>query len=292
MNRGFSSVHPFVSFIYYLILITLTMLLLHPVYLLLSIFSAIIFNILRDAGKTLLKSLGYYLLMGTALIVINPLINHRGRRVLFYISDNPITLEAIVYGSIMALSLISILINFVSLQQVVNYHKFLYLFSSLLPRLSFLVMMTIRFIPLLRMRLGQISAVQKTRGIDLSTGSVIKRIKSGMLLLNILLTWSLEEALQTADSMKARGYGVTKRSSYLNYRMSKRDWGLLALILSLSALVITGWAFGKGVLKIYPVLGNISLKPQDIFFYLVFLILTLVPVIEEGKEIFIWRSLK
>ena len=37
--------------------------------------------------------------------------------------------------------------------------------------------------------------------------------------MQILLTWSLEEAIETADSMKARGYGMGKE-----VRMFRIKW--------------------------------------------------------------------
>ena len=289
MDRGFSSVHPFVCFTYYFLIIVFAMLLFHPVYLLLSLAAAIIYNILFDKGKTLLKSWRLYVIMGMAVLIANPLFSHRGSRVLFYFVDNPITLEAVTYGVIMALSLLTVLVTFVSFQHVVDHHKFMYLFSSFLPRTAFLIMMSIRFIPLLIIRLKQITIVRKTMGMDATRGTVKKRVSDGMQILHILITWSLEEALQTADSMKARGYGISKRSSYFEYRMGKRDWILLTIELLLAAVIITGWYLGYGTLKIYPALGVMSANLTYLMFYTAFGILLVIPIFEEGREILAWR---
>ena len=67
-------------------------------------------------------------------------------------------------------------------------------------------------------RLQKITLVQKTKGVQVDAGSIVERVKNGMQLLQVLLICSLEDALQTADSMQARGF-VTKRTTYIRYRM-------------------------------------------------------------------------
>lgn len=56
--------------------------------------------------------------------------------------------------------------------------------------------------------------------------------------LSALLTWSMEEGLDTADSMKARGYGVGRRSFYAAYRFNVRDGLALALVGALLFLCV------------------------------------------------------
>ena len=61
--------------------------------------------------------------------------------------------------------------------------------------------------------------------------------------LQVLLICSLEDALQTADSMQARGFGVTKRTTYIRYRMERRDWYTLnyLIILFIAAIVCSNY---------------------------------------------------
>lgn len=196
--------------------------------------------------------------MGGLVAVLNPLFSHRGRHILFYFMDQPITLEAILYGVTMMLSLLCILLAFVSFQQIVTTEKWMYLFSRVAPRTALLTSMSIRFVPLFLRRLDQITTVQRIKGVSILEGNLKKRSKDGMLLVRVLLTWSLEEALQTADSMKARGYGVAKRSSYVIYRMDRRDWYVLLFLGAMALVCIWGWMQGFGVLTIYPRLENMQ----------------------------------
>lgn len=264
------------------------MVLLHPIFLLTSIAAIVTLMLLQGQGRRLRQALPYYLLMGCFIAVLNPLFSHRGRIILFYFMDQPITLEAVMYGVTMMLSLIAILLAFLSYNIVVTTPKFMYLFSAIAPKSSLLTLMTLRFVPLFKRRLRQISLIQSTKGISVKQGSLRKRMKDGMLLLRILLTWSLEEALQTADSMKARGYGVGRRTAYVVYRMDRRDWTVFAGISFAAFLCIFCWLRGYGVMQIYPRLVPLSFSPAEAFQYGCFCLFLLIPIGTEWLGRRVW----
>jgi energy-coupling factor transport system permease protein len=110
--------------------------------------------------------------------------------------------------------------------------------------------------------------------------------------MQILLTWSLEEAVQTADSMKARGYGSGKKTSYIPYRMEKRDWGWLMTLLCLFFFCIAGGTLGYGKIVIYPELGTLYLFLIDWLLLLAMSVLFAFPLIVEGREKLRWQWLK
>ncbi|MGG1633175.1 energy-coupling factor transporter transmembrane component T [Paenibacillus sp. NRS-1760] len=289
MNSAFGSVHPVTSFSYYAGVITFGMLLFHPVFLLTSLAAITVIIVIHGEGKRLLKLLPYYVLMGGLVAVLNPLFSHRGRHILFYFMDQPITLEAILYGVTMMLSLLCILLAFVSFQQIVTTEKWMYLFSRVAPRTALLTSMSIRFVPLFLRRLDQITTVQRIKGVSILEGSLKKRSKDGMLLVRVLLTWSLEEALQTADSMKARGYGAAKRSSYVIYRMDRRDWYVLLFLGAMALVCIWGWMQGFGVLTIYPRLETMQFHRGEGIAYACYCAFLLTPVVLEEMERRSWK---
>lgn len=289
MNSAFGSVHPVTSFSYYAGVITFGMLLFHPVFLLTSLAAITVIIVIHGEGKRLIKLLPYYVLMGGLVAVLNPLFSHRGRHILFYFMDQPITLEAILYGVTMMLSLLCILLAFVSFQQIVTTEKWMYLFSRVAPRTALLTSMSIRFVPLFLRRLDQITTVQRIKGVSILEGSLKKRSKDGMLLVRVLLTWSLEEALQTADSMKARGYGAAKRSSYVIYRMDRRDWYVLLFLGAMALVCIWGWMQGFGVLTIYPRLETMQFHRGEGIAYACYCAFLLTPVVLEEMERRSWK---
>lgn len=292
MNRAFSSLHPSVSFMFFAVMLIFTMLFVHPIFLGLTLIPALIFSIILNGRKGLKFSLLFYLPMFLLIALANPLLNHRGRTILFYFMDNPITLEAVVYGICSALSLIAIFAWFSCYNKVITADKFLYLFAKLSPAVALLITMTIRMTSKLKYQLKTITNAQHTIGLDHSTGNLRERIKKGMRVISILLSWSMEDAIETADSMKARGYGLKNRSTFALFKFDKRDGLLLALISILAALCLAGYFLGYGTMQFYPSIKPLNLSFQAVALYLVFAVLALLPIIIEVRESCKWRSYK
>jgi energy-coupling factor transport system permease protein len=109
--------------------------------------------------------------------------------------------------------------------------KFLWLFGRVTPALALVISMTLRLVPRYTAQAGRIAAARAGLGHGLGTGSVVARAQGGLTILSTMTTWALENAVDTADSMLARGYGSTRRTSYSNYRLSRRDGWVLAFLL-------------------------------------------------------------
>lgn len=206
--------------------------------------------------------------------------------------DNPITLEAILYGICSAISLVAIIAWFSCYNKVITSDKFLYLFAKITPAVALLITMTIRMISKLKYQLKTISNAQHTIGLDQSTGNLIERVKKGMRVMSILLSWSMEEAIETADSMKARGYGLEKRTSFSLFKFDKRDGLVLGVISVLAGICFAGYFLGYGTIQFYPSIMPVNLSTQAIVLYLVFAVLAFLPIIIEVKESYKWRSYK
>lgn len=292
MENGFRGIHPYVNFFYYVCVGSLAMYFTHPLFLVMALILMIGVNLSHDRGQALKKWTPLLIIMSTFLIALNPLLVSRGTNILFYFRGKQVTLEALTYGVMMALAIVIILILFVSFNLILNGNKFLYIFSKILPRTAFLLMLSLRFVPLLKSRLNEINDVQRIRGMTVTSGRIRDRAKSGMVMMQILLTWSLEEAVQTADSMKSRGYGTGKTTSYIAYQMEKRDWGWLVTLLSLFVLCITGGFLGYGKIYIYPELGTLHLYLLDWLLLVCMIILIAFPLLVEGREQLRWKSLK
>lgn len=81
-------------------------------------------------------------------------------------------------------------------------------------------------------------------GRDVSEGRLLDRIKYGLQMLSILVTWSLENAIETSDSMRSRGYGLRGRTAFSVYRFTKRDCCLGTLMAGLFTVFTAGCASG------------------------------------------------
>ncbi|MBB6670316.1 energy-coupling factor transporter transmembrane component T [Cohnella nanjingensis] len=287
---GFRSLHPIVAIVYYAGGMTFGMLLFHPAVLLAGWLGAVLANVALDRAASL-RRWAVPMLSGIVIVmIVNPLISHRGRTVLTYLGDMPITLESVAYGATMAIMLLNVLTLFVTYRLVLTEQKFLYLFARLLPKTALVAMMATGLIPRLRRRLGDLTLVQRTRGITVTEGGLAHRARSGARLLHSLLAWSLEDALQTADSMQARGYGTGERSAYVSYRFRARDGIALAALAAAGSALLTGWAYGYGLLAVYPRLETLALSGGDRLVAAVYFIYIVLPLGWEWRDRSAWRA--
>ena len=120
--------------------------------------------------------------------------------------------------------------------------------------------------------------------------AVIKEAKTLGKIMGITVSWSLEESMFTAKSMKARGYNVTERTSYLSYKFSNADFAFIALIVITVGTIIVGLFHGVGMINIYPSIDfRFSNLPFNIY-YLAFIVFLLPLIYLEIKERILWRN--
>jgi len=289
--KTFERYHPIVLFVYFAIVVMMTMFFMHPVYLAISLLGAVSLNIALQ-GRMFAKSLKMYVPVFLLIMMVNPLISHNGEIVLLYINYNPITLEAIAYGLAMAVMLVSVMLWCSCYNSVMTSDKFLYLFGRVSPVFSLVLSITMRLIPRFAYQLKLIAQSQKTIGMDYTVGSLRHRIRCIMQILSILITWALENAIDTADSMKARGFGLQKRTAFSLFVFQKRDGIWLAILIILIAISGGGGLIGRATFYYYPTFSEVAWSLPHLFFYSVYALLMMIPVGIEIAGGMKWRYLK
>ncbi|MEG0258799.1 MAG: energy-coupling factor transporter transmembrane component T [Lysinibacillus sp.] len=289
--KNFEKYHPIVLFSYFMVVIGMAMFFMHPVYLFLTFIAAMTLNYLLQR-RHFWKNLFMYIPLFFIMAIINPLISHNGQRVILYVNGNAITVEAICYGMAMALMIIAVIIWFNSYNDVMTSDKFLYLFGKLSPTLALTISITMRLIPRFKHQIHLIAQAQKTIGMDYTAGNPWQRIKSVIRIMSILITWALENAIETADSMKARGYGLPGRATFSLFVFEKRDGWMLGIIALLAGLSVVGSLLGNTTFYFYPTFSDIYWTVESVSFYSGYAILLAIPIAIEIKEGIKWRYLK
>ncbi len=292
MRDAFSGFHPLVNFAFFLAAVLCGMFFMHPVFLGISLVCSLAYSLYLGGRKSLKFSLLYMLPLLLLVAVLNPLLNHEGATILLYINDNPLTLEAIVYGLASAVMFVSMLLWFSCYNAVMTSDKFLYLFGRVIPSLSLVLSMTLRLVPRLRAQLRVISHAQKCVGRDASQGNVVRRVRNGGKILFILITWALENAVDTADSMRSRGFGLRGRTAFSNYRFDARDRAAMGILAGLFAVVLAGLFAGQNTAVYFPLVTLPPLTPFSFVVYAAYAVLLLFPLIVNLQEAIVWRRLK
>lgn len=288
---AFSSYHPITLFLYFVSVTLLTMFTMNPVFLVLSLVCSSAFCAILHRPKEFWSNLAYYTPMFLLIAVTNPLFSHNGETPLFFLNDNPVTLEAILYGAAISTMLISIIFWFKCYHEIMSSDKFLYLFGKIIPKLALVVSMAIRFVPTFKSQIKKISLTQKTLGLYASN-SITDRLFGCFRVFSILITWSLENAVETADSMKARGYGLKGRKSFSLFRFQAKDGVLLCINILMLAVVLFGAEQNSTRVSFYPGISYARLSPLSVGVYLALFILMILPFVIEVKEKITWKLLK
>ena len=242
MNRGFKAYHPAVNLLFFAGVVVFGILFLHPYCIAVSFLSAVGYNVLLK-GKKALTELAYLVPMIAIVTLINALFSHYGVTVLAVLpSGNNLTLESIVYGLITGIMLVSVILWFHCYSEIVTADKLMFVLGRRIPAAALVISMALRFVPLYRDRLSQIAEAQKGLGLDSHSGKLTERIKNSASQVSILITWSLENAVETSDSMRSRGYGLAGRKPYSFYKMKSLDWCAVGILTVVYGMIICGAA--------------------------------------------------
>lgn len=274
----FAAFNPIVVIIYYMTIMGITMFTMSPFFLILSLSSAFIYDVLVRGNIVIKQDLILITAVTFTMALLNGLFTHNGQTVLFYISSNRITAEAFIYGLFAGVKIASILVWFGSFNKIMTADKIIYLFAKTFPAIGLVITMTIRYVPLLRERYQIISSGQRCMGRKTSRG-FIEKIRQTTKELSILIAWSLESSIDTADSMAARGYGLKGRSSFQLFQITARDIAAVAVIITLGIITSIGCIMGYATVVYYPTITGIIPEEKSIFYGIIFTMLMLVPVV-------------
>ncbi|MBQ0037343.1 MAG: energy-coupling factor transporter transmembrane protein EcfT [Clostridiales bacterium] len=263
----------------------------HPACLLISLTSAAAYLVVLRGGRELAAQCRWLLPVALCAAVLNPLFTHRGMTVLAHLpSGNPVTLESILYGLAAAAMLAAVFLWFVCFTDVVTSDKFIYLFGRIIPSLSLVLSMTLRFVPRFKAQMGTVARAQKSMGREISKGKLWHRIRNAVKVFSIVVTWSLEGAMETADSMKSRGYGEKGRTAFSVYRFDDRDRLLLLWLCFCGVYLLSGAVAGGFDFRYYPSVSGAELSPMGVSFFAVYAFLCLTPVILQRCAAERWRK--
>ena len=290
MRDTFSDCHPAVNFAYFALVLAFSMTLMHPVCLLISLTGACCYLARLHGLRELGHSARWLVPMALLAALVNPAFVHQGVTILTYLpSGNPLTLESIAYGFAAAAMLAAVVLWFSCWNTVMTSDKLMHLFGRVVPALSLLLSMTLRFVPRFQAKLREVTAARRGMGLYAEKGR-LQKLRSAVTVFSVMVTWSLENAVETADSMKSRGYGLPGRTAFSLYRYSRRDRLLLLWLALCGAYIAAGWALGGVKWRYYPTARGV-LTPYSASVLLAYFLLCLTPVLLQRKEARTWSSI-
>ena len=291
MNKdAFSGFHPAVNLCFFLAAMVITMFINQPVFLAISLFSSCAYLLYLQGKKGMMRQVGYLLPILLGMAVLNPIFNHEGMTVLWYLpNDNPITLEAICFGLASAVMMGASIVWFNCCNTVFTSDKIIYLFGRIIPAMSLLISMTLRFVPRFKNYLQSVMRVQ--RGMH-EPENTKEQLQQAMAAFSSTVSWAMEQSIVSADSMKSRGYGIQGRTAFSIYIFEKRDGVTLLTMAVLCFGAVTPSLAGWTSWVYYPTMTGELFGIAQLISYLCYCGLCNLPLMIDLTEDHKWNSLR
>lgn len=274
----FDSYHPMINLIYFTAAILCTVSFDHPIFLAISFLCAFLYSIKLNGWKSLILGLCLVILAGvyTAWYAYYHHFGVTNLRANFI--GNQITLESLVYGFVTGMRAVTVILWFSCIFRLITADKVVYLFGRISPKLSLFLSILLRTVPRIGVRAKRIEKSREGIGRGICQGNLFQRFFNLCALISILITWTLEDFVESAISMKSRGYSLKGRTAFSIYRFDNRDRSLvIAFFWCLTALLMAV-LFNQTTIYYDPVIVGNRITGMSYVFYGVYAVFLLLPM--------------
>lgn len=242
---GFEACHPAVNLIFFVAVIFGVLSFQHPVFLGISFVCAVAYSIKRNGAKALVFDL-CLLPCIVAFALYYSSFNHFGMTVLQQnLIGNNMTVESLVYGIVLGTVVAGAIMWMSCVYSVFTSDKVVYLFGKVSPRLSLFLAILLRMVPRIKAEAKRIHTARKGLGKGIDQGNFWERLKNGIHIFSMLISWTIGSLATASDSMRSRGSNLRGRTAFSIYRFDNRD---RAFVIALFAcLTLTAMALLLGL---------------------------------------------
>ena len=283
-NSAFANLHGAVSFLFFAVVVLITVLVLHPAVVLVSLVFAAALLARLEGGRGLWLRVRWLAPLVLVTAAFNALVSHRGVTPLLVLkSGNAVTLESLVFGLLAGGMLAAAVLWLACFHAVFTSDKLLALTGRRLPTLSLLFSMSLRMVPRVRRQIRE--TAEARRALCPETGGLRGAVQT----LSATVSWLLERSVVTADVMRARGHGLPGATVYRRERLGAREGGFLACLTPLAAAVFALLLTGYGAAECYPALRFAPVRGWGAGLAAAWAALCALPLLLDGREAAAWR---
>ncbi len=275
----FDSYHPGINFIFYTAVIAFTIIFRHPVFLAISYAASFAYSVKLNGVKGLIFNLVLLPLMGIWTWFYTSFAHFGVTNIGETAVGNMITLESLIFGAIIGVMGAAVIMWMACVHATVSSDKIVYLFGRVIPKLSLFLSILLRLMPRIKDRARSIGTAQKAIGRGRNQGNPIRRFLNTVRLFSIVITWTLENMVQTSDSMRSRGYALKGRTAFSIYRFDNRDRCFVIALSAAITVVLTGMALDQTKILYDPQIILNPITPLSYVFYAAYAFLSLLPLI-------------
>ena len=177
--------------------------------------------------------------------LLNTALSHTGMHVLFSVPDQlpgiggPVTAESVLYGADVALGIAAAVLAIAPLSRVLHPHDLIDAFPRPLQRTAALTGAALNLVPAVARNAVAINEAQRMRG---SSGA---RLRDWHAVAAPVVLSALDDSLQLAEAMDARGFGSRTRTHYLTTRVGPSGVAVIACAIAALALTMVARVSGS-----------------------------------------------
>ncbi len=275
----FDSYHPTINLIYFVAVIFFTVAFNHPVFVMIAYLSAFAYSIKLNGKKQVVFN-AVLIPLVFAYTAWYAYYNHFGITNLYSnFIDNKITLESLLYGLQLSITVATLLMIFSCLFAIFSTDKIIYLFGRVSPKFSLFISILLRTVPRVKLQAKRINTSQRGIGRGLHQRKFPIFIIDFFRLVSITITWTLENFVESAASMKSRGYSLKGRTAFSIYRFDNRDRSFVVSIFLCLTVIGMGYALDQTNIYYDPEIIINRITPLSGVFYIAYAALFLLPMI-------------
>lgn len=284
---AFSKFHPISLLAFFLSVLAITAFVQNPVISCLALFGGTL-TFAFKGSHALKENIRLFAPIFCLVLLTNPLFSQNGSTILFYIGTLKVTAESVAYGAQLGMMLISVMLWCKVYNDVMTEDKLIYIFGKAFPQLSLVISTTLRYIPMLKRQSEKIIRSRKAMGLY-SNENPVQKLRSSLSVFSSLISRSLEQAIETSRSMKARGYGSKSRSHYHDFSFKVHDAVLLFVCLICVTSVSFASVTGDIKFEFYPTTSQLTFSHISFIAYLSYTIMTVFPFFAEVFDEIRWK---
>lgn len=222
-----------------------------PVVLGAVVLSACLTGAAAGAGRALLRTLLLALPFALLIALLNPIVTHNGLTVIARLGEAPVlgridvTLEALVYGGVLALRALALILCAALYAAVVDPDEVLRMFRRVSLRSALTATLATRMVPVLQRDGRRMADAQRCRpGASPSRVALVRAVAAG----------ALDRAVNVAAALEVRGYGAARRPARMRAPWSRHDVAFALVATALLALTVAARLAGAASFGAYPLL--------------------------------------
>ncbi len=287
---AFATLNPFLTLAYLVLVIVFALVVRSPVAQAVGLVGALV-SYLSVRGRGGWRLIAFALAVVIVTAFFNALFNPRGVTVLFtYLGGRTFTVEALALGLSTGVMFATALVWFACMSAIFTSDCFSYVLGRLMPSVTLVLSMSLRLVPLYGRKAHEMQEARRALGAGGGRqGTRSAHLREAGAVASALATWALESSIETADSMRSRGYGLARPTFYQRHPVQALDVFVAGTGLVLAACVAASLGAGALDITFLPSIEATSFTTLSLVGVLAYAVFSLIPVLVNLMEVLLWQ---